>query len=317
MALNDPQLDDYCFEVFRFPPILWTIFTPIFTFICIWYKNDSDIYLIILGLIYILYTFLGVLFDCNVEMYNYNVRLKPYDMTSSLEKAMIGSKIIMKSHSKLEKDIETQLRDENNFKAMIYTGNSKIVKFLIWITYFLGITVQIFVWDGDIIIPQLEENEKRKKQLQKDKINAENIEKKRIDTEKKNLELEQKRKIDETNKILQRKSIIMLTTKIATIISAKLITLNSTRAHLIKLLSDIEFDVDIVNIRGHSIENDHISIDVPNIIKTISNDSYDVELGESVYCQNNQSENKIEQNETILDNFISALLFVPKKIVGI
>jgi uncharacterized protein (UPF0335 family) len=153
--------------------------------------------------------------------------------------------------------------------------------------------------------------------LQKDKINAENIEKKRIDTEKKNLELEQKRKIDETNKILQRKSIIMLTTKIATIISAKLITLNSTRAHLIKLLSDIEFDVDIVNIRGHSIENDHISIDVPNIIKTISNDSYDVELGESVYCQNNQSENKIEQNETILDNFISALLFVPKKIVGI
>lgn len=306
--------DNYYFEVIRFPPILWTIFSPVFAFICIWYQNESNVYLIILGAIYVVYTFLGVFFDCNVEMYNYNVRMKPYELMGSLEKAMIGSKIVMKSHVKIEKDIESQ--DENIFKAMIYTGNSIIIKSVLWLTYFLGVTSHIFMWNGNIIIPTLELKDKTTKQQQKELLILENIEKKKRDTEQKQEELVQKRKHDEKMKILQRKSLIMLTTKIATIVSAKMVELNMKSPKIIQDLSKMEFDVNLVDIKEHEIQEDHFMINMSDVFEKIGCDSFDPEFDEFV----NDFQDKTisnDQNVGFLDNFISTLLFVPKKLVGV
>lgn len=308
--------DNYYFEVIRFPPILWTIFSPVFAFVCIWYQNESNVYLIILGVIYVVYTFLGVFFDCNVEMYNYNVKMKPYELMGSIEKAMIGSKIVMKSHTK---DIENQ--DENVFKAMIYTGNSLIIKSILWLTYFLGVTSQIFMWNGNIIVPKLELMDKTKKQQQKDKLLMENAEKKKHDAKQKQEELEQKRKHDEKVKIIQRKSMIMLTTKIATIVSAKMITLNATSTQAIQSLSNMEFDVNLTDIKDHEIQDDHFMINMPNVFEKIGCDSYDPDFDAFVdnFCDgtSNDQITKNGQIVELLDNFISALLFVPKKLVGV
>jgi hypothetical protein len=242
-------------------------------------------------------------------------------LTSPLEKAMIGSKVVMKSLQQTNENTKNQ----NVFKAMIYTGNSIFVKSILWLTYFLGITSHIFMWSGDIIIPKLQEIEKQKNKIQKEEIIMENTKKKILENEKREKEQLEKRKNDELLKIKNRNSIIMLITKISTIISAKMIKMHECKEHInvISNVADINFNIDFTDIKTHENSCDQFELNMDNIFKQldtnfpifqqkINNNQLNTDQ-----LNNDQLDNIDHYENSFYKNFISSVLFVPNKLAEI
>lgn len=224
--------EDYYHTVIRFPPGLWTIFGYVFPFVCAVVINlDSKLSLMVISSVFMGYGFMQMFFACMTLQFNYQVKVKSYNKMNWFEKVMIGTKTIVKDVKKFSVCLDTLSTrqetpvvqnndtsdsapqnddDYDTFKPMVYAGKYTIIRFLLWFTYFLGITDQIFVWDGHIRFEKMKLREleiKEQKSLEKRRERDRQLEENR---QKQKTYIEELRKKNET----ERKNMLNATIRI-------------------------------------------------------------------------------------------------------